>query len=239
MKYLLFFLLGISFLQAQVGIGTTAPRGALEVQSKTGGLLIPRMTSNERDNLTIAMRPTGTLLFNTDVTAIQMNSGTDVNPIWSNLAVTSSTINTSHLRIASASQTIPNISTPLAFQQLSFNNTQGFVTINGANSTFTLLANKTYKLEFDAKWVASGSGTFVRFRWYNTTTNSWLGTNQHIEYATSPYGIGGGGTAIAIISPTVNTNVQVRVYAPNNTNITVGDAANGTAYPTVTISILN
>jgi hypothetical protein len=45
-----------------VGIGTTAPQGALEVTSTTGGLIVPRMTTVQRDALTPV---NGTIIYNT------------------------------------------------------------------------------------------------------------------------------------------------------------------------------
>jgi hypothetical protein len=44
---LLFFKVSI----AQVGIGTTTPKSILDVQSTTSGIMIPRMTKSQRDNI--------------------------------------------------------------------------------------------------------------------------------------------------------------------------------------------
>jgi len=48
-----------------VGIGTTAPKGALDVTSKTNGFLPPRMTTAER-NAILSPEP-GLIIFNTDL----------------------------------------------------------------------------------------------------------------------------------------------------------------------------
>lgn len=64
---LLFVLLGFAqALFAQVGIGTTSPdsKAVLDLTSTTKGLLLPRMTSVQRDN--IASPPQGLLIFNTN-----------------------------------------------------------------------------------------------------------------------------------------------------------------------------
>lgn len=52
--YLLVFILNTFLLQAQIGIGTTNPDAAsmLDIQSTSKGILIPRMTTSQRTNIT-------------------------------------------------------------------------------------------------------------------------------------------------------------------------------------------
>jgi len=63
------FLFNSFVLFSQVGIGTTSPdaSSALEIESTTSGLLIPRLTQVQRD--TIATPATGLLIFQTDNTS--------------------------------------------------------------------------------------------------------------------------------------------------------------------------
>ena len=42
---------GASYFKYGVGIGTTSPQGALDVSSTTGGFIVPRMTTEQRDQL--------------------------------------------------------------------------------------------------------------------------------------------------------------------------------------------
>lgn len=68
MKTRLKILIALAFLtigvaNAQVGIGTTNPKGALDITSTTNGLLVPRMNSSERD--AIATPANALLIFNT------------------------------------------------------------------------------------------------------------------------------------------------------------------------------
>ncbi len=70
------------FLQAQVGIGNTAPdpSSILDITSTTQGLLIPRMTTVQRNN--IANHARGLTIYNLDTNELQYNSGIAVSPNW-------------------------------------------------------------------------------------------------------------------------------------------------------------
>jgi hypothetical protein len=70
------------FVVAQTGIGTKKPdeSSVLDIDSKGKGLLIPRMTSEERD---LIKNPANALmLYNTTLQAVEINIGTKSNPIW-------------------------------------------------------------------------------------------------------------------------------------------------------------
>tara|TARA_B110000014_G_C19963867_1_gene498893 strand:+ start:183 stop:695 length:513 start_codon:yes stop_codon:yes gene_type:complete len=71
---------------SQVGIGTTNPNNSamLDVSSTTSGFLLPRMTSVQRD--AISLPAIGLLIFNTDNKAIETNLGTTVVPKWNEIA---------------------------------------------------------------------------------------------------------------------------------------------------------
>lgn len=69
-------------INAQVGINTTAPdaSSALDIQSTDAGLLIPRMTTAERNAIT---DPANALLvFDTDLNGYYFNDGTPASPDW-------------------------------------------------------------------------------------------------------------------------------------------------------------
>jgi len=84
LKYFLIQLivLSVSSLYAQVGIGTTTPDASsmLDVSSTNKGLLIPRLTTVERNN--IALPATGLMIFNTTLNDGQINIGTALAPSW-------------------------------------------------------------------------------------------------------------------------------------------------------------
>ena len=74
---------------AQVGIGTTTPdnSAALHIESNSSGLLIPKLTSTERDN--IIDPSNGLLIFNTDTDEFQFNAGSMTTPNWQAFSLTS------------------------------------------------------------------------------------------------------------------------------------------------------
>ena len=60
------FILAASFTAtAQVGVGTTTPKAALEVTSSTAGVLIPRMNTTTRTGLTVAADQNGMMVYDT------------------------------------------------------------------------------------------------------------------------------------------------------------------------------
>ncbi len=78
---------------AQIGIGTTTPNAsaALDVSSTSKGLLIPRLTTAQRD--AIVAPATGLMIYNTDHSVMEINNGVAL-PDWAGLqSSTSSAIN--------------------------------------------------------------------------------------------------------------------------------------------------
>ncbi len=48
---------------SQVGVGTSNPQGALDVTSKTSGVLIPRLTTTQRNNISVDNTKDGLLVY--------------------------------------------------------------------------------------------------------------------------------------------------------------------------------
>jgi hypothetical protein len=69
-------------IYAQVGIGTTSPdtSSILDISSTSKGLLMPRLTTTERDN--ILLPASGLMIYNTTLNDGQLNIGTLSAPIW-------------------------------------------------------------------------------------------------------------------------------------------------------------
>ncbi|MAO10231.1 MAG: hypothetical protein CMC07_04945 [Flavobacteriaceae bacterium] len=81
-KLLLLTLLFCGFSYAQVGIGTTTPdpSSMLDVTSDSQGLLVPRMTTAERNAITDPAK--SLLVFDTTENTYYFNEGDDVTPNW-------------------------------------------------------------------------------------------------------------------------------------------------------------
>ena len=75
--WMMLLLISMSQLQAQIKIGdnpqTIHPNALLELESTTKGLLIPRMTTTQRDAaFDLSKSPAGILIFNTTIQALQL-----------------------------------------------------------------------------------------------------------------------------------------------------------------------
>lgn len=83
--WILILLVQAGFVSAQIGIGTQFPdeSSVLDIESKNKGILIPRITTLERDQI---IGPANALLiYNTSIQTIQVNIGTKINPNWVSL----------------------------------------------------------------------------------------------------------------------------------------------------------
>jgi hypothetical protein len=81
--FLILLLLLLSFdIDAQVGIGTKTPDASsvLDIASTSKGLLMPRLTTIERDN--ILLPATGLMIFNTSLNDVQLSIGYPSMPSW-------------------------------------------------------------------------------------------------------------------------------------------------------------
>ena len=89
---ILFLLLGFNSLYAQVGIGTIKPEGSaiLDLVSKSKGLLMPRLTTVERDE--IALPAKGLMIYNNTVNDAQLNDGTPEAPHWVGVKAQATTV---------------------------------------------------------------------------------------------------------------------------------------------------
>lgn len=78
----LLLLLQTGFVSSQIGIGTQYPdeSSILDIESKSKGVLIPRVTTNERNQ--IVSPANALLIFNTTIQTVQVNIGTKINPDW-------------------------------------------------------------------------------------------------------------------------------------------------------------
>jgi hypothetical protein len=82
---ILLCLISIQLTNAQVGIGTTTPNASsvLEIEATDKGVLIPRLTTTQRD--AISNPETSLMIFNTTSNVYEYNSGTSATPKWVNI----------------------------------------------------------------------------------------------------------------------------------------------------------
>ncbi|MEN9304575.1 MAG: hypothetical protein RL264_3004, partial [Bacteroidota bacterium] len=76
-----------------VGINNLTPDNSaiLDISSTEKGLLIPRMTSTQRN--AISLPQNGLMIFNTTSNAMEINTGTTTSPIWSSVSTATSSTN--------------------------------------------------------------------------------------------------------------------------------------------------
>ena len=77
------FLITISMvINAQVGIGTDTPdvSSILDVVSTSKGVLVPRMTTAQRDAIVTPAK--GLMIYNITLNCLNVNDGTPAAPIW-------------------------------------------------------------------------------------------------------------------------------------------------------------
>lgn len=72
-------------LEAQTAIGGTTPHGSamLDIQSDSKGVLFPRLTSTQRDDMSAPA--TGLMIFNTTTGCLEINLGSEITPLWQSL----------------------------------------------------------------------------------------------------------------------------------------------------------
>ena len=75
-------------LSGQVLVGSGS--AALDIQSSTGGMLLPRLTTTERNN--ISGPAAGLMIFNTNTLCIEVNHGSSSSPEWTQVQCRNSSI---------------------------------------------------------------------------------------------------------------------------------------------------
>ncbi len=107
-----------------------------------------------------------------------------------------------------------------------FNNTEASfgsdISYNSGTGVFTLKAGKTYRMEgVLRKDGANGSG-YINYGWRNQTTSTDIGTAA--EASSPSYGTDYGDQeqASVVITPSVDTNISLRVFGANNGLVLTG-----------------
>lgn len=138
-KYILFILLTSICSYSQIGTGTTAPEGALEVNSANNGFLIPRIALTSTLDATTVINPEtplalvkGTLVYNTATNGISPNNVTPGMYSWNTNSWSRLENSTSSLTTLSSTVNEPDFT----YSTTSLTGTQSTaVTLNDQNTT--------------------------------------------------------------------------------------------------------
>lgn len=151
-------------INAQVGIGTTNPdpSSELHIESTDSGLLIPRMTSAQRD--AIVNPANGLLIFNTDTNELQCNINSLVTPIWEafSLIPTTSSIPGQSVKYSNTDITT-NINTNAAINlpvcgTEEWNDNATLFVVNTATNSIIINETGRYKVIVNASFDVANNG---------------------------------------------------------------------------------
>lgn len=205
-----FLLLSCSiYLHAQVGIGTETPNASaiLDVTSTSQGVLLPRMTTTQRD--AIASPAAGLVVFNTTTNCINMFTGS----IWNELCGTATqgtiaTLNCSPTNNGTLTANTLASSVSSVFSYTGGNN----ITHNGQTVTSTGVTGLTATLASGT--MSSAGGTLT----YNITgTPSGSGT--------ASFAINIGGKTCTLSRTVFGTVATINCSGTTNGTLTSGTAA--------------
>ncbi|XLS29785.1 hypothetical protein ACJD0Z_02940 [Flavobacteriaceae bacterium M23B6Z8] len=220
---------------AQVGIGTTTPEAALDVSSTESGILIPRLTTTDRD--AIATPVVGMMIFNSTENVFQFCSAITPSVVWK--AVTNAPSLKYVASIGSTSTDLsvsgngPDSRMPI-FDFPSWNdNSSIFTSITSGSTTLNVSQPGRYRITLNAYVSVSTSGS-AAIRYYvdgsrasggaaivsNPNLTNVLNTTVHlseiIEVDTAP-------AAITVQVDEITANTELRLLASPVSGVSVNN----------------
>ena len=214
------FFLGMLIANAQVGIGTTSPEAALDISGTDSGILIPRLTTVQRDAITVPAD--GMMIYNTDEHVFQyyipaINSATTA--LWKSITRTPSvkyvsspvTNSSGDLSDGSGLTEIPIFNFP------SWNDdTDLFGPVSGGTS-ITIAEPGRYRITFNGFFeVAAGSSAIVQIFANTSVASSATATLTNTGSAAGNFSVNF--TEILELSGT-NTSLSFRVREINTGSV--------------------
>lgn len=210
-------------ISAQVGINTTSPdpSSILDIQSDNSGLLIPRMTTGERD--LISDPANGLIFYNEDLDVIQINTNSTTAPVWESLSASVATpslvnnsVKLSNINTSTNVNVTPKIDCPI-FGTEEWND----------NSTL-------YSIVDDENLSITESGRYeivVNISLLSITTNARQSPEIRLEVNGSPVGSYGSTGYMRQSSGTNESSLHLRevLEIGANSNISVGIVRSGAA----------
>lgn len=152
MKHIIYTFFFISFFStnAQVGIGTTSPdpSSILDVNSTTKGILLPRLTTSQRN--AIASPANGLIIYNTDTNNIEYNSNTSS---WTATNVSS----TKFTNTNTTTNLNTNVATNIPIFGAQVWNDNNTIFTSPATNTITISQNGRYRIVCNISLVGVNS----------------------------------------------------------------------------------
>ncbi|WP_303319187.1 hypothetical protein Q4Q34_16310 [Flavivirga abyssicola] len=133
LTFMLFCFISMSY--AQVGIGTVTPNNSsvLDVQSTNKGVLLPRLTNAQKNN--IPSPATGLMVYDTTNKCTSVNIGTPFSPDWECLNKTDNA-------------TIPTVIVSNTSLVVDTSNDREWLDVPDLSATFTILEDETIKIDW-------------------------------------------------------------------------------------------
>lgn len=160
--YLLAIFISLSAF-GQVGIGNDSPDASsmLDIQSTEAGILIPRMTTAQRNLITSPAN--GLMIFNTDTDELQYNSNSAFTPVWQALDTAPASTSTIGQSIKYSNTDITTdvneaaiITAPL-LGTLEWNDNTTLYTANTTTNQITINETGRYKIVVNMPLTTSGT----------------------------------------------------------------------------------
>ncbi|GAA3604118.1 hypothetical protein Q4Q39_09585 [Flavivirga amylovorans] len=131
--FILFFFISITY--SQVGIGTVSPNNssALDIQSTNKGVLLPRLTNTQKNN--ISNPATGLMVYDLTNKCTSVNIGPPFSPNWECLNKTDNS-------------TIPTVIVSNSSLVINTTNDEQWLDVPDLSSTFTILEDETIKIDW-------------------------------------------------------------------------------------------
>ena len=146
--------LTFSTVHAQVGIGTATPNttAALDIQSTTRGMLVPRMNASQRTSITTPAQ--GLMVYQTDA---PIGLWMYVNSQWLRMTTTADVGSGSLAKASAANTSSSVIAVVLGGTAVPLPNAQFLsgITVNGANTNFTVATTGTYRISYNLTTTAA------------------------------------------------------------------------------------
>lgn len=240
----------VNTVNNRIGIGNSNPNATLDIQgnpteaSVPDGVIVPKITRAQLSAKSVyGVNHTGTMLFVTEVngtvTPQTLNITTpgmyffDGNT-WQKV-IQDKVANSFMFVRATSQQPNMTLNSHVRFHVID-SQAGADISFNSTSMVFTLKAGKTYKLTGIIPW---GQDLWAQWAWYNITSNSEFGSRGHLEPSNANNTASGTGVAVAYITPTVDTQVALRIVNQGVSGGTdVGDHFSGGAQASATIETI-